>query len=176
MLMEIWKDIVGYEGLYQISNYGRVKSFKRYPNGKVLTFGKRKRRYVLVLLRDKPSHRKYFLVNRLVAEAFIPNPKNLPETNHIDGNPANNYFENLEWCTEKYNTTHRHYLHPELCKGENNSRTQLTNDQALSIYYLAWTKAYTMETIGSMFGIKRHVVRDIKMGKNWSEITEHPKY
>ena len=98
---EIWKDIEGYDGMYQVSNQGRVKSFK---NGKeiILSSGTTKKNYKFVIL-SKNDIRKNFQVHRLVAIAFIPNPQNLPMINHKDENPSNNNVTNLEWCDAKYN-------------------------------------------------------------------------
>lgn len=106
--MEVWKDIEGYEGLYQVSNKGRVKSFKQALSygsdysGKVLKLNTNDRGYVLVTL-SKNMKRRTFRVHRLVAQAFIPNPKNFPVVNHIDENKLNNNVDNLEWCTQEYN-------------------------------------------------------------------------
>lgn len=112
---EIWKDIVGYEGLYQISNLGRVKSLKRYvPHFKgglkvvperMKTIFYQKDGRPRVELSKGNLNRKFF-VYRLVAQAFIPNPNNYPCINHKDENPANNSIENLEWCTYKYNANY----------------------------------------------------------------------
>lgn len=108
---EIWKDIPGYEGYYQVSNIGRVKSLPRkvYCNGgfhiskeKILKQQLRKDRYFNVHLLKEGVVKIYF-VHRLVALAFISNPNNYPDINHKDENPSNNCVENLEWCTEKYN-------------------------------------------------------------------------
>ena len=105
---EIWKDIIGYEGLYQVSSYGRVRSLDRYDSRNCF----RKKR-ILKLCANRLGYLKvglwsngkvkHHLVHRLVAEAFIPNPNNLPIINHIDENPSNNNVDNLEWCTAKYN-------------------------------------------------------------------------
>ena len=105
--MEIWKDIKGYEGLYQVSNLGKVKSLLGW-NGK--TYYKREKilkpyiqkGYLRVNLFKKNKGNKY-LVHRLVAETFIPNPNKLPEVNHKDENPGNCGVSNLEWCTRLYN-------------------------------------------------------------------------
>lgn len=102
--MEIWKDIADYENLYQISNRGRVKSLPR--NGtckyeKILTPHKDSKGYYNVSL-SKNGKRKIAYIHRLVAEAFIPNPENLPDVYHIDGNPANNDVTNLYWCTHQF--------------------------------------------------------------------------
>ena len=101
--VEIWKDVKGYEGLYQVSNLGRIKSLQR--NGtvgydKIITpngCG----RYARIGLRNKK--RVHFLVHRLVASAFIPNPNNFPQVDHINGNRYDNRVENLRWVTAKQN-------------------------------------------------------------------------
>lgn len=100
--MEIWKDIEGYEGLYQVSNEGRVKSVRRNV---ILTPSSNGIGYLHVVL-SIDGKQKTFYVHRLVAEAFIPNLDNLPEINHKDENKANNSTENLEWCHHKYNSNY----------------------------------------------------------------------
>lgn len=99
--MEEWRTICGYEGLYQVSNYGKVKSLK-YDKEKILKFGKKKNGYLFVIL-CKEGKKKQFLVHRLVVNAFIPNPSSLPCVNHKDENKTNNQVDNLEWCTYQYN-------------------------------------------------------------------------
>lgn len=108
--MEQWKDIKGYDGLYQVSNLGRVKSLKRKVwNGKKyytipekpLKLGFNGRYYHVRL--SKAGAVKIYVVHKLVAEAFIPNPNNHPVINHKDENKTNNNVDNLEWCSIKYN-------------------------------------------------------------------------
>lgn len=101
--MEKWKDIKDYEGLYQVSNLGNVKSLARSTTkGKVLVKSFDKDGYQKVTL-SKLGFHKQFSVHKLVAIAFIPNPYNFKEINHIDENKTNNSTNNLEWCTSKYN-------------------------------------------------------------------------
>lgn len=117
MMVEIWKDIKGYEGLYQVSTCGRIKSLARmvpfsniHTSGyrqlkeKILKGGITKDGYNVVTLR-KDNIGKIYSIHRLVAETFIPNPNNLPEVNHKDENKVNNHVDNLEWCTHQYNST-----------------------------------------------------------------------
>lgn len=107
-MTEIWKDIVGYEGLYQVSNRGNIKSFNSSKlfhglNEHMLKPSILSNDYAYVTLYRSPDDRKKYTVHRLVAEAFIPNPYNLPAINHKDENKQNNNVENLEWCSLSYN-------------------------------------------------------------------------
>lgn len=121
---EVWKDVVGYEGLYQVSNLGRVKSLSRlvdkgkygtiYTKERILKNQKVNVNYLFVILSKDGKH-KNMTVHRLMAKAFLPNPYNLSDVNHKDENPSNNFIyvnkdgsvdyekSNLEWCTHKYN-------------------------------------------------------------------------
>ena len=99
---EFWKDIEGYEELYQVSNLGRAK---RVTTGRVLKQFPNKQGYLLVSL-CKTGKQKSFAVHRLVAQAFILKPENKPEVNHIDENKTNNMVSNLEWCTRVENNNH----------------------------------------------------------------------
>ena len=105
--MEIWKDIEGYNGKYQVSNYGNIRSYSRWGNGRILQGGytkgnPQKYRFVaLVGVGRKDIHNKY--IHRLVAEHFCDNPNQYNEVNHIDGNTMNNHASNLEWCSHKQN-------------------------------------------------------------------------
>ena len=101
---EIWKDIKGYEGLYQVSNLGNVKRLYKYRKERILRQWIRNEYYCVGLC--KYNTERFFSIHRLVAEAFIPNPNNLPCVNHIDEDKTNNRVSNLEWCTYQYNTNY----------------------------------------------------------------------
>lgn len=96
---EIWKDVDGFEGLYLISTYGRVKSL---ITDKILKPVISSNKYFQVFLR-KDGKTYNFLIHRLMCMNFIPNPNSLPQVNHIDYNRSNNRLDNLEWCTSRYN-------------------------------------------------------------------------
>lgn len=113
---EEWRDVIGYEGLYKVSNLGRVKSLPRlhkYVHGEYLSKEKilsprnvgKDREYTAIVLYNN-GNKKQCRIHRLVAEAFIPNPKGYKEVNHIDENKRNNTASNLEWCSRSYNVNY----------------------------------------------------------------------
>lgn len=102
-MKEIWIDIAGYEGLYQVSNWGRIKSLKKYRSKKEQIMVQQIKKGYYTIRLSKHSKKKDYVVHRLIAQAFIPNPNNLPQVNHKDENKLNNKIENLEWCTVTYN-------------------------------------------------------------------------
>lgn len=113
-MIEEWRNINGYEGMYEVSDKGRVRSLPRkvknnhsykIVSGKILKQTNIKKGYKRVTFSVNQKS-KSFLVHRLVAAAFIENPKNYLIINHIDENPTNNRVENLEWCTYKHNANH----------------------------------------------------------------------
>lgn len=114
-MVEVWKAIEGYEGLYEVSNLGRVKSLERYENARIGVLRKRKERFLKYFL-DKDGYEKVTLsknhklktigVHRLVAETFIENPEKKPQVNHIDEDKTNNSSMNLEWVTQIENVNH----------------------------------------------------------------------
>jgi len=110
MEAETWKDVIGYEGIYMASSIGRIKK-----NSRIGCFGNLIQehfrrpvingRYTFINL-NKHGVKKQYLLHRIIAMSFIPNPINKPEVNHIDGNKLNNNIENLEWCTSSENQKH----------------------------------------------------------------------
>ena len=109
-MIEIWKNVVDYEGLYQVSNLGRVKSLPkkmgRYVRGEYITSPMKSRNGYYMQNVRKFNMQKAMLVHRIVAIAFIPNPQNKPCVNHINGIKTDNRLENLEWVTAKENIIH----------------------------------------------------------------------
>lgn len=133
-MAEIWKDIAGFEGIYQVSNKGKVRSLDRYVQcadsiryykGRMMKQDKKKNGYLQVNLKRQKIN-KQFLVHRLVAVAFLPNPEGFAIVNHKDENKENNSVENLEWCTHTYNNLY----------GEGH-RTRCTNARSGAIQKLA---------------------------------------
>ena len=103
---EVWKDVKGFEGLYEVSCRGMVRGMKRQgTHGGVLRPHLSTKGYMLVDL-CKDGKAKSFLLHRLVAEAFLENPKQLPCINHKDEDKLNNFVENLEWCNQSYNNSY----------------------------------------------------------------------
>lgn len=110
-MIEEWKSVVGYEGLYEVSSLGRVRSLDRYDSnnhflkGRILRLCADTKGYLIVGLWSN-NKKKMYKVHRMVAQAFIPNPDNLPIINHKDENPINNNVDNLEWCDSEYNNNY----------------------------------------------------------------------
>lgn len=153
--MEVFKDIPHYEGLYQISDKGRVWSVKynRYLKPRVGRCG-----YYQVELRQKNGKRKLELLHRLLALTFIPNPEKLPVVNHIDKNKLNNDISNLEWCSQQGNSLHSN------CK----TVKQYTLDGVLVKTYSSVLDAATENHYtGSYISHKAHCEDNTAYGYRW---------
>lgn len=146
---EKWKDIKGYEGIYQVSNYGNVRVLDRYVwnhngfvkrEGKILKPSLNKHGYKDVTL-SKDNVRKKHRVNRLVAEAFIENPENKEQVNHIDRDKTNNNVNNLEWVTRQENITHAYLLN-----NENSNMILLKDDSEKAISQYSSIKSLSDST------------------------------
>lgn len=185
--MEKWKDIKGYEGSYQVSNMGRVRSVDRIryaSNGKTMCkffvkgqilkpshTGKKTRNndgYLAVNLLQKTKR-----VHRLVAEAFIPNPDNFPVVNHKDGNTENNKVENLEWCTNEYNQKHAitHGLKPQGEEVINHKLSQREVDEIRRIYKKG-ARGFGAKSLAKKYGVSDTTIRNILKGKKWRKSYE----
>lgn len=134
-MQEVWRDIKGYENLYQISNFGNVKSIRR---NMVMKQSKNVWGYPTVSL-YKDKNEKRYAIHRLVGLNFIENPLNKPEINHIDGNKENNRVENLEWCTRSENMKHSFangLEKPVYMYGEDNVRSKAMKQYTLDGKYV----------------------------------------
>lgn len=157
-MKEIWKDIKGYEGLYQVSNLGRIKSLPKYncKYEKILKLHTNKRdgRQSIMLCKDSLT-RKRMLVHRLVAITFIKNPLNLHEINHKDENPQNNSVDNLEWCTRKYNMNYG--TTPSRLNIKNRKPVYGENESTLVKYEaIRWAKKDGYDGAGILYSIKNN--------------------
>jgi hypothetical protein len=117
--MEIWKDIEGYGGMFQVSNKGRIKSYLGSNTGLIRSVKNKLGTYLSIVLCGNGLPTKSVKVHRLVANAFIPNHENKPEVNHKDGNKQNNAVENLEWVTRSENVQHAVMHNPHMLMGMN---------------------------------------------------------
>jgi len=168
--MEIWKDIKGYEGLYQVSNLGRIYSFRRpHAKGGLRKLHYRKDGYIGVIL-AKNKVIEQLLVHRVVAKTFIPSSRKR-FINHKDGNKANNNAENLEWCTHKENQEHavRTGLYT---LGTARAQSKLNDKQVRVIkHILTIPNRISIQTIADIFRVARQTIVQIDKGISWKHIT-----
>lgn len=151
---EVWKPIKNYESLYEISNLGRVKSFKRNgTKGKILKGTYDEWGYIRVALSKNGKSKKY-KVHRLVAEAFIPNSNNYSQINHDNGIKDDNRVENLEWCTPSFNTIHSYVNNLNKTKGKkikitnkNNNYNQTFRSMRMASVKMGYNKGYLFKKI-----------------------------
>lgn len=129
--IEVWKDIQGYEGVYQVSNMGRVKSLK-FGKERIMKPRKDKDGYYQLGL-SKNGKTIHFRVHRLVAITFLPNLNNYPIINHKDENPSNNKVSNLEWCTHQYNNNYGSAIKKRITK-ENIEKCAKAHQKPIACY------------------------------------------
>jgi hypothetical protein len=177
---EEWRPVVGYEGYYEVSNLGRVRSLDRVVKrprgsmhlhkGRVLQVQYSKGGYVCVYLRNGTDGPKTKSVHRLVAQAFIPNPKNKPQVNHKNRVKNDNKESNLEWCTREENM--RHALETGFRVSiEVTESTYLNSESVLAICELLDTTNLAHAEIASKFNVNPDTVSSINTGHNWNWLT-----
>lgn len=177
MTEEIWKDVVGYEGLYRVSSLGRVKSIKRlivdsikrrteYPE-KILTPVIKHHDYGHVSLYDHKRRIKIKRIPRLVSIAFIPNPENKTQVNHINGIKSDNRASNLEWATPRENSLHAHRTGlAKARRGSNCNFSKLTEKQ---VKHIKFTKGPLLE-MARKYNVSQGLISLIRNNKVWNHI------
>lgn len=164
---EIWKDIEGYEGLYKVSNLGRIKSF--YHGGKIMKPDVSNHGHLRVKL-SKSGKLKRYLVHRLVARAFIPNSENKPQINHIDADPTNNSVDNLEWSTQSENIKHAYKIGNKNRQGENHHTNKLTRNDVLDIRNAYKLGCFFQREIAEAYDVGQDLISKIVNKKIWTHI------
>jgi len=160
---EVWKDVKGYEGLYQVSNLGRVRSLDRVSTqgerlkGKVLTGGLNRDGYLAVVLCRSGGQKNYF-IHRLVAQAFLENPDNLPEVNHKNEDKTDNTVANLEWCSHRYNMNY----------GTHNERAAKGHEKPVYVITASGHRYYfsSIKKAAALLRLHRSAVSDCLNGRH----------
>jgi hypothetical protein len=167
---EIWLPIIGYEGRYEISSYGRLRSLFRnriklnYPALRKIHINS-DGYHIAKIFKDKTM--TTVSVHLLVARHFIPNPENLPEVNHLK-EKTNNYYKHLEWVTSRQNQVHAYATgRKQLPKFEMNGRAILNRNQVMSIFQ----SDKTQRQLSVEYGVSMATINNIKNGYAWCEIT-----
>ena len=184
--LEIWKDVKDYEGLYQVSNLGNVKSLDRIVEtknrGSYLRKGKIQKKSVNSFGYETVGFTvngktKIYRVHRLVALSFIENLENKPQINHIDGNKTNNNVNNLEWCTPSENQTHSvstglsNPSYPVL-KGSKNGRSLLTEEQVVEIRTKYIPYKYSAKKLALEYNVSESCITHILNNTSWKNIAK----
>lgn len=184
-IMETWKEIDGYDGLYEISNKGRVRSYNnkgynkpdRRQEPKILKLHKQNSGYYFVTLYNSDSKNKQYTIHRLVAKAFIPNPEDKPMVNHVDGDKENNCVDNFEWVTRMENHIHAEQNGlaqppPEARKGEDHEQSKLTEKEVIDIreYRESRGHFYGRRALADKYGVSEALITKIISREAWSHI------
>jgi hypothetical protein len=167
---EIWKDIKGYEGLYQISNYGNIKRIKsrgRFLKGSVTNKG-----YRMVVLTKEKKERRIF-VHRIIAQAFIPNPDNYPIVNHKNAQKEDNSISNLEWTTIALNNKHAGSLGLMSRRGEKHYRSKLNNNQVREIRQLYKLGKVEQKDLAEIYKVSTSTIGNIITRYRWNHVLDY---
>ena len=170
-MKEEWRWIPEYEGRYEVSNLGRVRSYARYRKPRLLKPYHDPRGYVQMVFTVDRKPRTHWL-HRLVAAAFITNPENKPSVNHINGNKADNSAANLEWATYSENTTHGYrtgLLKPPMIRGERGYH-KLTEKDVLAIRAEYVPRKVSHPKLAAKYGVDRRTIEAVLLRRTWTHI------
>ncbi|MBR4904422.1 MAG: NUMOD4 motif-containing HNH endonuclease [Selenomonadaceae bacterium] len=167
---EVWRPISGYEKFYEISNYGRIKSFKRSKPA-ILKGTKNNHGYFMIVLNNNTKP-KVISIHKIVAQAFIPNLENKPCVNHIDGNKLNNHIGNLEWATLSENTCHA-YAMGLIKSGCEHPRAKFTPEQIKYIResYIPRNRKFSFGALARKFGVNVETIERIYHFEAYKNVT-----
>lgn len=171
MTKEYWKTIQGQRGRYEVSSFGRVRSFCRYPEGRVLALSLRRDGYECVTLWNKNGTFKSYLIHRLVARALLSRRSSRPEVNHRDGNKTNNRLQNLEWSTRSENISHGYrtgLIKPYRGERNPNAKLRVTEVKKIRTSYAAGD--VTQSYLATLFGVSQGLIGQIVNRRIWREI------
>ena len=183
---EEWRPVVGFEGQYEISSHGRVRGLDRF-----ISDGRGNRKWIKGTAQPMQQYgagpgwrdgkhywyarfklggkARVFVIHRMVAKAFVPNPENLPEVNHIDGNRVNNHYSNLEWCTHQQNMQHAVRLGLLDNAGEAHPMSKLTTSDVLQIRQLI-RGGQRASAIALQFNVHPVTIRKISRRAAWKHL------
>lgn len=172
-IKEIWKDVIGYEEYFQISNIGNIFS-KRSNRILKTTIHKNGYHVISTRIGGRNGIAITLKVHRLVAITFIPNPENKPFVNHKDGVKINNVVENLEWVTNQENVIHAYsigLIDTRKFRGEKHVNSVLTDDLVVKILAMYVPKTFGKRKISKLLGISCHLVDDVVRKRAWKHIS-----
>jgi hypothetical protein len=179
-MVEEWRDVPGYEGRYTINQRGEVKILRHTFKTKHGTIGIMPERLARVYKDSQGYPRvhlfngfkwKAWLLHRVVAMAFIPNPLNKPHINHKDANKSNHSIDNLEWCTPRENVDHAVKMKLQTpFRGEDSGSAKLTEDQVREIRERWRMGGIKQRDLGAIYGVKQYCIWAIVSGKTWRHI------
>jgi len=176
---EIWKDVPEYEGVYQASNMGNVRSLDRYAphnrwdvkqglKGKMIAQNKTKFGYFSLKL-----SRRSYQVHRIIAKTFIPNPENKPQVNHINGIKTYNRVENLEWCTSKENVKHSYEIglaSGSRRRGSKNGQSKLIESDVVNIRLMYRQRKMSAGDLSELYNVSLPCIWQVIWGKSWKHV------